>query len=267
MRPLVFSRDAIRRLDGLAVAQLGIPPIVLMENAARALAVATVHARAVIQATARNTVATAPDIGDLADVPFGLTRKPPAVLVVCGAGNNGGDGYAAARHLAAAGGRVVIIAATPVARLTGDALINARIARAMRMSMVSTIEAAERAMERTGSAARLLIDALIGTGLSRPVEARSALARQIRDVNRWREGSRRRLVIAADIPSGLDADTGEPLVISSGGARTAVRADLTVTFVGLKRGMLEASAAEFVGRVITAPIGVPPRLSHRLADQ
>ncbi len=65
------------------------------------------------------------------------------------------------------------------------------------------------------------------------------------------------VVVAIDIPSGLDSSSGTPL----GGA---VYADMTVTFIGLKTGMLAPEAIEYLGRVAVADIGVPRSLIESL---
>ena len=101
----VFSRDAVRRLDRLAVEEFGIPSIVLMENASR----------------------------HVTDVALdGLEAvDSPKVLIVCGPGNNGGDGLAAARHLHNAGLRVTVFLAGNPAQYGGDARTNLEIVKHM----------------------------------------------------------------------------------------------------------------------------------------
>ena len=85
------------------------------------------------------------------------------------------------------------------------------------------------------------MDALFGTGLARPVEG---LYRRVVEAI----GASSAHVVAVDLPSGIDADTGRVL-----GA--AVRADRTVTFHRMKRGL--ELAPEYAGRVTVAPIGIP----------
>jgi hydroxyethylthiazole kinase-like uncharacterized protein yjeF len=143
---LVFSRDAVRQLDRLAVEKYGIPSIVLMENAAVHLAAA---ARRMVPRGAR-------------------------VVIFCGPGNNGGDGLAMARHLDNAGYRVHIVLSADRNRYAGDAAINLAIARAMGLKM--------SICPRRALAADLVVDALLGTGLDRPVG--EPIAGLIRMVNR-----------------------------------------------------------------------------------
>jgi NAD(P)H-hydrate epimerase len=134
-RPVyVLDRDAVRAVDRAAIEEYGIPGIVLMENAARALA-----------ATALSML----DGGGMA-------------LIICGSGNNGGDGWALARHLHNAGVRVVV-APLGDPRPDGDAGVNCAICRAMGIE--------EIAFDRLEAQrdADLIVDAIFGTGLTRPV--------------------------------------------------------------------------------------------------
>lgn len=163
-------------------------------------------------------------------------------LVLCGAGNNAGDGYVVARLAHVAGLAPVVVALCDPRRLTGDAA------------------AAFRDFERAGGAVSpfagavpaetdLVVDALLGTGLARPLEG--AWLRAVEAANECG-----RPVVALDVPSGLDADTGRPL-----GA--AVRADLTVTFVGRKQGLYLGDGPDYAGVVHFADLGIPPaRLAH-----
>ena len=66
------------------------------------------------------------------------------------------------------------------------------------------------------------------------------------------------MVVAVDVPSGLDCDTGKP-------SNATVRADLTVTFVAQKPGLVAPGADAYVGRrVVVAEIGLPPQLVDRV---
>ena len=98
VRPL--SRDEVRRIDARAADELGLPTLVLMENAGRGAA-AWLRDRA------------------------GTPR--PRVLVVCGRGNNGGDGGVVARHLDAWGFAVRVVWLARADRLQGDAAVQANI--------------------------------------------------------------------------------------------------------------------------------------------
>src|SRR6187455_2530931 len=101
----VRSRAQVREFDRLASEKLGVPSLVLMENAGRGAA--EVIARELALTPQRSASA-------------------PRVVVVCGAGNNGGDGYVVARRLALLGAQVDVWSALDPAKLSGDAAINQR---------------------------------------------------------------------------------------------------------------------------------------------
>lgn len=241
--PLVFSREAIRRVDGAARDEFGIPTIVLMENAAMAL-----------------ERACAPLLGAGAGL----------ALVLCGPGNNGGDGLALARRLDNAGHRVVVALAASAARYAGDARTNLCIVERMGLPLAdvsahdarSGLDALVRRYAPGGSVA-LLVDALLGTGSTRAPE--EPIASVIAWINATRRASARARVLAVDIPSGLDCDTGLPLAPGNA-ERATVRADVTVTFAGLKRGFLDPRSREFTGEVVVGDIGAPRALLERFAD-
>jgi NAD(P)H-hydrate epimerase len=214
----VLSRDGAREVDRLAHEEFGLPTIVLMENAARGLAGVV--------------------LDELRRVGGG------GVLVVCGRGNNGGDGYAAARHLANAGVEVACVAEVGEEGLRGDALVNARVARAMGIRI-----GAELPRGRW----RVVVDAILGTGLRGGASGRAA--ELIGEVNGLGDGGVR--VVSADVPSGMDCETG-----LAGGA--VVRADVTVTFAGLKVGMMELGAQALTGEIVVVDIGVPRVVLERV---
>jgi len=98
--------------------------------------------------------------------------------------------------------------------------------------------------------AEVIVDALFGTGfhgIPRP-EA----ARQIEQINA--SGAH---VVAVDVPSGVDASTGEV-------AGAAVQAELTVTFHGLKVGLVVAPGRFHSGEIELANIGLEPRETRHL---
>ncbi|MBX3388815.1 MAG: NAD(P)H-hydrate epimerase [Phycisphaeraceae bacterium] len=231
-RLVVLSTRAARDIDRRCAAHFGISTLVLMENAA-------VNVAAAVQLLTQE-------------------MKAPRVLFVAGTGNNGGDALAAARHTSNSGAEVSILLVGNPARLSPEAAIQYKTCRAMKLP----ISIAKHALEPALRSARMhlgrlvpdvVVDGLFGTGLSRPAEGNAQLA--IRAINDFaKRGSR---VFAIDIPSGLDAGTGKVL-------GDAVFADVTVTFVALKEGMLMPEAIEHLGRVIVADIGVPRVLIERL---
>ncbi|MGH7675804.1 MAG: NAD(P)H-hydrate epimerase, partial [Gemmatimonadales bacterium] len=164
-----------------------------------------------------------------------LVREHPEVLergagVVVGAGNNGGDGWVVARALHAAGVPVWVAGLDPK---TDDGIDNRALARLDGVRELTRAEA--------WPAAALLVDALLGTGATGP--ARGDVLAQAERI-----ASHGAPVVALDGPTGLD--------LSSGEAHGPVRAHLTVTFGGPRRGHL--LAREWCGRIVVVDIGFPP---------
>ncbi|TVS11036.1 MAG: NAD(P)H-hydrate dehydratase [Wenzhouxiangella sp.] len=163
-------------------------------------------------------------------------RWPEArrITVCCGGGNNGGDGYVIARLAREAGMDVQLIALKNPDELAGDA------ARAAADWREPAGVLADPADSLTG---QVIVDALLGTGLDRPPTG--PYARLIERIN-----ESPRPVLAVDVPSGLDADTGMPL-------QPAVRADLTVTFIGNKRGLYTGQAGRWCGQRLYFDLDTP----------
>jgi NAD(P)H-hydrate epimerase len=156
--------------------------------------------------------------------------------VICGGGNNGGDGYVLARLARAQGLDVSVVAMVPPASLAGDAAIACR-------DFTGAGGHPHPWEGRLDPDAELLVDAILGSGLSRDVEGPFKAA--ITQMN-----AHAAPVLALDVPSGLSSDTGRVL-----GA--AVRADRTLTFVGLKCGLFLGSAADFIGELSFAGLDIP----------
>ena len=161
------------------------------------------------------------------EFPDVITR---GILVVAGAGNNGGDGWVVARALHAAGVPVWVSALDPK---TDDAIDNRALAR------VDGVR--EIGREEPWPAAAVAVDALLGTGAAGPARG-DVLALAQRVVAYGAP------IVALDGPTGLD--------LSSGEAHGPVRARLSVTFGGPRRGHL--LAREWCGKVLVVDIGFPP---------
>ena len=168
-------------------------------------------------------------------------RWPDAqrLTVVCGAGNNAGDGYVLARLARRAGLQVTVAALADPQRLQGDAL------QAFQDWHGIGGDTAPFQDERL-QGADVLIDGLLGTGLARPLADQWRAAVEAINANVTP-------VLALDIPSGLSADTGAVL-----GA--AVRAEATVSFIGLKQGLFTAEGPEYGGTVYFDDLQVPSEI-------
>jgi ADP-dependent NAD(P)H-hydrate dehydratase / NAD(P)H-hydrate epimerase len=214
----VFTADEMRALDRRAIAELGIPGPALMENAGRGAADVILEFY--------------PELRH--------ARRP--VVVVCGKGGNAGDGFVVARYLKRRQVKVTVLLTTPARDITGDAA--AKLAALSRAGVRPRLVEDDASLETTLAGAELIVDALLGTG-ARSVPS-GLIARVIGRVN-----ASGRPVVALDIPSGLPADGETP-------AGPVIRAALTATFAGLKRGLVMGSGVEYAGRVRVVPIGIPP---------
>jgi NAD(P)H-hydrate epimerase len=176
------------------------------------------------------------------------------VIVCCGKGNNGGDGFVIARHLDNAGVRVRVLLFADPSQLVGDAAVHHRILVAGRvpLEVFAGAPVDEDKLRRELAGADWIVDALFGSGLRGSVQ--SPYDRAIASINA--AGAR---VFSVDVPSGLDSDTGLPLGI-------AVQAHHTATVAALKRGFLQPSAAQWLGRVHLIDMGAPRVLLNPARD-
>lgn len=170
-----------------------------------------------------------------------------SVSVCCGKGNNAGDGYLVAGAAKQLGIRVQLLQAGSAAALTGDA------ASARDWAQSQGVEVVEFATAMPALTGEVIVDALLGTGLSgAPREPFAAAIAMINDSGRP--------VLAIDIPSGVNADTG-------GIAGAAVKAAVTVTFIGRKFGLYTGPGRTAAGDVIFADLGVGAEVTDRIAGQ
>lgn len=240
MTPLVLTREQVRRVDAIAIERYGISGLVLMENAGRGAVKALLAFDAAL-GEGSSPEGRAPRLAG-----------EPAVAILCGKGNNAGDGFVIARHLEIRGVAVRVMLLAAASELAGDALANYAILQKCDVPIVDVSQGDGTALlDEHARGAVWLVDALLGTGATG--EPREPFATAIRWMNA--QPARR---LAIDVPSGLDCDSGVA-------AATTVRADLTVTFAAAKPGLLVSQAAAYVGELIVADIGVPPRLVREAA--
>ena len=219
----LLTAKEMAALDREAIEQVGIPGMVLMENAADGCT------RALVRRWAEN----------LAD----------GVVLVAGPGNNGGDGYVVARKLANCGVAVDVLLLVDPGKVSGDARTNLDLLQAFGVPLEILLD--EEAVAAAGprlAAAGVIVDALFGTGLERPLQGRFAAMVQAMDASG-------RPVMAVDIPSGVNATTGEVLGV-------APKADLSVTFCRPKRGHFLFPGAERCGDLAVVDIGIPEGNVH-----
>ncbi|MGH7334576.1 MAG: NAD(P)H-hydrate dehydratase [Candidatus Rokuibacteriota bacterium] len=172
---------------------------------------------------------------------LGHSRRRARVDIVCGKGGNGGDGFVAARWLRRAGLRPAVWLTSPASEIRGDpARKLAELRRAgIRPRLVDDEDTVGAHLHR----ADVIVDALLGTGAKGAPSG--LIKRMIELIN-----ASGRPVIALDVPSGAPADAESP-------PGPAIRATLTVTFAGLKRGLVMGPGADLAGQVRVIPIGIP----------
>lgn len=174
-------------------------------------------------------------------------RWPAAVklLILAGGGNNGGDGYVIARLALEQGLEASVLALSPVQGLAGDAATAATDYRKAGGTLINEMPPA--------ADVDVVVDALLGTGLDREVGGR--YAEVIEALNELSKP-----VLAVDIPSGIAADTGAVM-------GRAVRADVTVSFIGRKMGLYTGAAPDYTGELAFESLKVPDAvMESRQAD-
>lgn len=177
MENLVLLKEEAKRLDAFAINKLGIPSLVLMENAGRS---------------------TSFEI---------LSRYPWAktVVIFVYKGNNGGDGLVVARYLADAGKEVKVVLLANPKKISKDAKRNYDIAKNLNIPFVALTAKSTAKVKKLLKDADLVVDAIFGVGLSSKISG--FLAKVIKMIN----AADKPVKVAIDIPSGIDANTGKIL--------------------------------------------------------
>ncbi|TVQ70781.1 MAG: NAD(P)H-hydrate dehydratase [Oceanospirillales bacterium] len=169
-----------------------------------------------------------------------------SITILCGTGNNGGDGLIVAGLAQQQGIQVQVLTfghAPFEDQLTGEALEACRWAESLGVSW----QAWQSHIEMQGD---VVVDAMLGTGLTGDVrcDVRDAIIKL---------NQQHRPVVAVDIPSGLCSDTGEVMGV-------AVKADFTLTFIGVKQGLLTHAGVDYSGQVLFDNLRVPDELYERV---
>jgi hydroxyethylthiazole kinase-like uncharacterized protein yjeF len=238
----VLTAAQMREVDRLTTERYGIPSIILMENAAHAVA----------------RVIT----GKL-----GGSVEGKSILILCGPGNNGGDGAALARILWQAQAVVNVILFGKLTEAEGDARVNLDFLDRIEKSCSDAAanlgnniyffeddELADdlgKVLQDSLKEADIVIDALLGTGVSRSLSGRIAAC--VDQLNR----NRLPMMVSVDVPSGLQSDTGgreDDLSIS---------ATTTVAFTAPKPANILPPASRRNGQLSIASIGTPAELVEK----
>lgn len=222
----VVTAEQMREIDELTIREIGIPGIVLMENAGRGAA---------------EVIRRRYDL------------KGKNILVLCGRGNNGGDGFVTARYLKNWGYEVKVCLLAEKEAVKGDAKSNLEIWTKIGGTLIEV-----RGIQDVGLVkghlgwADLIVDALLGTGAKKGL---SPLFKAVIELM----NSSGKSVVSLDLPSGVDPTTGEV-------EEVAVRANCTVTFGMLKVGLVVYPGADYAGELELVDIGIPKALFEQSPD-
>jgi NAD(P)H-hydrate epimerase len=221
----VLNTEQMREADRRTIDDIGIPSIVLMENAGR-------QAVAAMEAAFEDLAAS-------------------RVAVVCGRGNNGGDGFVVARTLVQRGVETSVFLLGSVADVRGDARANLEVLGRLGMTVVEITNAQEWELNFTQiSDCDLVVDAILGTGFRGKLSG--LLETVVADVNALGVP-----IVAIDLPTGTSADTADL-------DGPAVEASMTVTLGAPKIPLVLPPADAHAGDLVIADIGIPLPLFDEL---
>lgn len=225
MIPLYTSQQ-VREADSFAINTLGIPSVVLMENAARSLY--TEILQNIDEKLENNNVG-----------------------IVCGKGNNGGDGFALARHFIINNYSVKIVSLGAEDELKGDALTNFRITKNLIVEYLSSKLTVYESVKDLSAFddCSLIIDAMLGTG------SRGDLAEPYKEIVE-RLNQLDAYKVAVDLPTGLDLENAYGDIVFT--------ADLTVTLSEFKTGLFYNKGYLNCGIVTKGTIGIGDEYYNKL---
>jgi hydroxyethylthiazole kinase-like uncharacterized protein yjeF len=208
----------MREADRRTIEDIGIPSIVLMENAGR-------QAVAAMEAAFEELASS-------------------HVVVVCGRGNNGGDGFVVARTLIQRGVDTSVFLLGSVADVRGDARTNLEVLGRIGMTVVEITNAQEWELHFGElSECDLVVDAILGTGVHGRLTG--LLETVVADLNALGVP-----IVSIDLPTGVSADT--PALDGP-----AVEASMTVTLAAPKIPLIFPPADSHAGDLVIADIGIP----------
>ncbi|MEO9294554.1 MAG: NAD(P)H-hydrate epimerase [Nitrososphaera sp.] len=167
------------------------------------------------------------------------------IVALCGTGNNGGDGFVAARHLSGRGAKVtVVLLGSPSEVKSEEAHLNWGIIEKMDSIEVIFGKQVTDEIKKRILSSNIILDGIFGTGIKRAIGEPHASAILLANKSNA-------YVLAIDVPSGLDPNTGKIF-------EQCVRADATITFHRMKKGLAAKGAKRYTGPVYVEKIGIPP---------
>ncbi|MCM8791794.1 MAG: NAD(P)H-hydrate epimerase [Candidatus Omnitrophica bacterium] len=168
-------------------------------------------------------------------------NKEKKIVIFCGKGNNAGDGLVCARQLISEEFKVDIFLLSLPGELSQQAKINYNILKKLNIK-IKIITSGSYLDSIDLSSYTVIVDAIFGIGLKRKIEG--VYREVIEKIN-----SSSATVVSIDIPSGLDGNRGLPLDV-------AIKADYTLTFIAMKKGLLINQGPKFSGKILVEHIGV-----------
>lgn len=222
---LAAGQKEMQKMDQYTIEKLGLPGVVLMENAG---------AR-VVEELLKSTASS-----------------NPRVIVLAGGGNNGGDGFVIARRLFDHGLHPQLWLLVDPALIKGDAKIHFDVYIKRGLPLFHLQENSLEPLRDQLNQADIIIDAILGTGVNGPV--REPLKHVISLVNTYAD---KKIILSVDIPSGVSSDTGKV-------EGEAIKASKTVTFVFPKKGFFLNEGPQHVGVWKAVDISVPPSIVRDL---
>jgi ADP-dependent NAD(P)H-hydrate dehydratase / NAD(P)H-hydrate epimerase len=214
----IAGQKEMQLMDQYTMEKIGLPGIVLMENAGAKVAE-----------------------GVLASSPC----EKPKVIILAGGGNNGGDGFVIARRLYDLGLETLLCLLVDPYRIKGDAKVPLDVYIKRGLPLFQLTEHSLPELQKELSQSDIIVDAILGTGVNGPV--REPFSQVISMVNEYAE---EKMIISVDIPSGVSSDTGKV-------EGEAIKATKTITFVFPKKGFFIHDGPKYIGEWEAVDISVP----------
>ncbi|MEQ1759989.1 MAG: NAD(P)H-hydrate dehydratase [Vicinamibacterales bacterium] len=213
----ILNASQMREAERMTIEDIGIPSIVLMENAGRQVV---------------SAIETA--------FPAALDGR---IAVLCGRGNNGGDGFVVARTMLERGIDASVFVIGQLSDVRGDARVNLDILGRLGVTVVEIGDEQTWELHFSEiSRCSLIVDAIFGTGLRSPLAG--MIETVAADVN-----ASGITVVSVDLPSGMSADTSHLI-------GDCIEASMTVTLTAPKLPLVLPPSEPFAGDVVIAHIGI-----------
>ena len=213
----LVTRAEQQLLDRAYSKVTGLPSIVLMENAGKAVADAVLSVETEMQAAVYDC------------------------LVFAGKGQNGGDGYVAARHLLAEGLKVAVVDSSSGEAPQADAAVNVAAWTELGGETIRDLTTVPT------DSVPVIVDAVFGSGFEAQRELDSEVVHVFALMAELQQAGS--IVVACDLPSGMVADTGQVISLT-------IEADLTVTFGRVKLGLITHPGCRYSGEIWLESLGM-----------